>query len=441
VHVSGPRFPRSGMKSRMTCLLLALWALPALHGGTVVDATTLDGKLLCGYQAWFTAAGDENTFSSWIHWGRNHRIPDGSNLLVEMYPDLSEFDSDELFATAMTKSGEPAFLYSGRTAKTVRRHVRWMSEYGIDGVFAQRFVAMLGQDTAYAAHMTSTLLSLKTGCEEYGRVFAVMYDVSGADEAHFWESMRSDWIALVDLGLMDSPHYLKHNSKPVIGIWGMGFKDRVPSNPGVALEVIHWFKQNAPKKYRATVFGGVPGGWRTLTDDSRNSPAWASVYRCFDVLSPWTVGRYANQPGADAWKTRRIVPDMAAAKADGIGYCPVIWAGFSWKNLTGGPANQIPRAGGDFFWRQAFNAISAGARTLYIAMFDEVDEGTAIYKLAPTAADAPDQGYWLTLDADGFALPSDWYLRLACETGRMLRGEVAPSETKPSIPTPIPTHN
>jgi hypothetical protein len=48
-------------------------------------------------------------------------------------------------------------------------------------------------------------------------------------------------------------------------------------------------------------------------------------------------------------------------------------------------------------------------------MFDEVNEATAMFKAAPRRADAPKQGYWLTLDADGFDLPADWYLRLAGE--------------------------
>ena len=52
---------------------------------------------------------------------------------------------------------------------------------------------------------------------------------------------------------------------------------------------------------------------------------------------------------------------------------------------------------------------------LKIAMFDEVNEGTAMFKAAPHRTDAPSQGYWLTLDADGGDLPSDWYLRLAGE--------------------------
>jgi hypothetical protein len=74
----------------------------------------------------------------------------------------------------------------------------------------------------------------------------------------------------------------------------------------------------------------------------------------------------------------------------------------------------------------------AGAKMLKIAMFDEVDEGTAILKIAPHRTDAPDQGFWLTLDADGADLPSDYYLRLAGQIARMFHGEIQPVEKLPS---------
>ncbi len=73
---------------------------------------------------------------------------------------------------------------------------------------------------------------------------------------------------------------------------------------------------------------------------------------------------------------------------------------------------------------------------IYVAMFDEVDEATAIYKVAPTAAKTPDQGYWLTLDADGYSLPSDWYLRLTGEAGKMLRKEIPVTPRIPKNPGP-----
>jgi len=55
-------------------------------------------------------------------------------------------------------------------------------------------------------------------------------------------------------------------------------------------------------------------------------------------------------------------------------------------------------------------------------MFDEIDEGTAMFKLAPRRADAPVEPGFVTLDADGLVLPSDWYLRLAGAGTKVLRG-------------------
>jgi hypothetical protein len=130
-----------------------------------------------------------------------------------------------------------------------------------------------------------------------------------------------------------------------------------------------------------------------------------------------------------------LVPDLNLAAANHQLYMPVIFPGFSWKNLNrSARPNQIPRLRGEFLWRQAYNAKIAGARILKIAMFDEVDEGTAILKIAPHRTDAPEQGFWLTLDADGAELPSDWYLRLAGEITWMFHGKTEPIAKLPANP-------
>jgi hypothetical protein len=49
--------------------------------------------------------------------------------------------------------------------------------------------------------------------------------------------------------------------------------------------------------------------------------------------------------------------------------------------------------------------------------------GVSIAGYRATAQEAPVNASWLTLDADGTALPTDWYLRVAAETARVLRGE------------------
>jgi hypothetical protein len=46
-------------------------------------------------------------------------------------------------------------------------------------------------------------------------------------------------------------------------------------------------------------------------------------------------------------------------------------------------------------------------------MFDEVNEGTAIFKTLPTKTQLPTKGEFLSLDIDGYDLESDHYLALA----------------------------
>ena len=87
--------------------------------------------------------------------------------------------------------------------------------------------------------------------------------------------------------------------------------------------------------------------------------------------------------------------------------------------------NKIPRRGGAFFWMQVHGALNMKVESLYIAMFDEVDEATAMFKTAEDSSMSPDQEYWLNLDADGFDLPSDWYLRCAGKAADTLRGSIS----------------
>ena len=71
---------------------------------------------------------------------------------------------------------------------------------------------------------------------------------------------------------------------------------------------------------------------------------------------------------------------------------------------------------------------------LKTAMFDEVDEGTAMFKLAPTAAHLPTGASFVPLDADGHALPSDFYLRVGGAATALLRGDLPMSPTLPVAP-------
>ena len=64
---------------------------------------------------------------------------------------------------------------------------------------------------------------------------------------------------------------------------------------------------------------------------------------------------------------------------------------------------------------------------MLLAMFDEVDEGTAIFKVSPNH---PTTDHWV----DYGTLPHDWYLRLAGAAARMIRKEIPFTSTFPIIP-------
>ena len=58
---------------------------------------------------------------------------------------------------------------------------------------------------------------------------------------------------------------------------------------------------------------------------------------------------------------------------------------------------------------------------MYFAIFDEVFEGTAIMKVAENQQQVLEQAKFITLDADSFNLPSDWYLQIANEAGKVIK--------------------
>ena len=397
----------------------------------VVDPSTLEGKLVMGYQGWFGAPGDGSRSDRWRHWSRG-ATPAAGNLTFDAWPDLTELAADELHATDLRfADGSVAGLYSAYDRRTVDHHFRWMRETGVDGVMLQEFVVELGEGTASREFRDGVTDNVRASAEAHGRVFAIMYDISGSDPAWLTDRIQSHWRAVVDSGLVGSSRYLQHGGRPLVAVWGFGFDDRAGS-PAQAQALIDWWRSDAAPAYRATVLGGVPTHWRTLTGDSSTDPAWAAVYRSYDIISPWTVGRYADDDGVRRFRRDLVEPDLAEAGRAGADYLPVVWPGFSWANLMPAESlNQIPRRGGQFWWTQLHEFNQAGATMIYGAMFDEVDEGTAMFKVAPTAADAPSTGRFLTLDADGYALPSDFYLRLAAEGARVLRGERAPSPDRP----------
>ena len=419
-----------------------IFFLTITYSNSISSQNQLDYKVMMGYQGWFLAPGDgSNTNNPWNHWfrGGTTAIPDAANLTVDMWPDMSEYT--DKFNTNMTNAdGSPAQLFSSYSLSTTRKHFEWMRDYNVYGIYLQRFLSAVDLQTSGSFGAKNKVLeNVMTSATEYNRKFAVMYDVSiggNITDATMYAKIVADWEYLVDTyDILNKPEYVKQNGKPVVAIWGIGFKDRGLTT-ATSQAIIDYFKTNAAPKYRAYVMGGVPEGWRTRSGASETGVGWTAVYNSLDMISPWSVGRYSTNSGADSFKTNNIVPDLAACNTINKDYMPVIWPGFSWLNLKNETLNPTKRNGGQFYWRQAYNAVQAGVKFIYVAMFDEVDEGTAMFKITETKAKLPVQAQdiLVSLDIDGLNLPSDWYLKLADQTQKMLDGTIPLTSDIPLTP-------
>ena len=381
-----------------------------------IDATTLHHKVMCGYQGWFRCPGDSAN-DGWKHWSRNSKKVTAESLTFEMWPDMTEYADDEKYPVPgfTYPDRKPAHLFSSANPKTVERHFKWMEQYGIDGVFLQRFLVSVSDPSSDVV-----LKHVRASAAKTGRVYALCYDLSGYSKEQLFDALISDWKRLVDkLKVTEDKEYLHHQGKPVVFVWGF-FSDRF--GPALANRIIDFFKTD--KKYGATLIGGCQWHWRTEKDAE-----WAKVFRRFDVLSPWNVGNYAKvndqkHAATDYWKG-----DLQEAKKAGMAYLPVIYPGFAWNNLMGKKAakDEIPRLGGEFYWPQFFTARELGVEMAYVAMFDEVDEATAIFKISNAP---PTQAKFVTYDG----LPSDWYMRLTGEGSKVIRGERKNQMTLPIKP-------
>jgi hypothetical protein len=83
-------------------------------------------------------------------------------------------------------------------------------------------------------------------------------------------------------------------------------------------------------------------------------------------------------------------------------------------------------------WRQFYNVRSNNIPSVYVAMFDEYDEGTAIAKAAEDASMKPTNQWFLTLDYDGTKCSSDFYLRLTGDGGDMVKSNINRTATHPT---------
>ena len=377
------------------------------------------GKVTTGYQGWFAARGDGSPANRWWHWDNNtNNPPSPADHFIKAWPDVRELTTTFATGFAALGNGQPANLFSSWTDQTIDTHVKWHQQYGIDTIALQRFADEIPTRNGVAA-------KLRTAAEKYGRKYYIMYDISGW--TNFATGVPSDWTNAMAAHTASSA-YARQNGKPVVCIWGFGFPDR-PGTAADCLNVINFFKAQG-----CYVIGGVPREWRTNGAPGTKT-GFTAVYDALNMISPWMVGAIGTIADVDNAYNNLQVPDQAYCNARGIDFQPCVLPG---------DVVARQRRHGDFMWRQFYNVVRAGAQGIYISMFDEYNEGNQIAKTAENASMIPAGSGFLALDEDGTACSADYYLRLTGDGGRMLKGQLALTATRPtptiggSTPTTAP---
>lgn len=355
--------------------------------------TTYRGLVMAGYQGWFGAPGDgckhnEASNTVWYHYRENDMFKPGVlRNSIDLWPDMTEYtkkyDTEFKFS-----DGTTAQVYSAYDESSVLLHFKWMKEYGIDGVFMQRFVGEVIDNPAGADHFNKVLASAMKGSDEYQRAISVMYDLGGYSVDRYQKVLDdAQWI--YNTYASQKTFYLHENGKPLIALWGVGFNpnERNYTNSDIQALV------NSLKEMGYSIMLGVSTYWRggggdTYTPDLQ---ALHNLIKSADVIMPWYVGRYnssqsyltgGNEGGFPAMIGRDLEWCKEASKENGVNvnFAPHCFPGASDLNMH--PYYERgSRERGNFFWTQIYNAINQGCEMLYIAMFDEIDEGTAIYKV------------------------------------------------------------
>ena len=484
-------------------------AWPILYRETQTEApappydTTSDmydsyqGLVMCGYQGWHGTPGDgcpHNPAEGWPHYASvaMHPFIFEPGVLrnnIDFWPDVSEYPCTYKAPDGFVlPDGSTPRLYSSYDESTVDLHFRWMKEYGIDGVFMQRFVSQIADPNAIP-HSDKVLQSAMTASNVHARAISIMYDMVGMNQEINGqipgpEAILADASALLAKYKLNDRskgqrYYLYHNGKPLIGLVSVG-QASAPYTVAQAQAVVDGLQEMG-----FSIMLGVPAFWREPgKGDCVQDDKLAALIKDVDIIMPWLVGVYdykgevtgtTNGSFNNYWTQRMegqkfgsiVIKDGDYIKAEqlGVEYCPLVFPGFSDKNMH--PNNQVyKRYGGDFYWQQIYKNLNKGAKMLYVAMFDEIDEGTAIYKClrqsevpsntyssdyyviynngvysrSNTAVSVSGDGNWckkaselgITFNGIEDNLDSDYYLWLTGQASKILKGQATLTQNKPT---------
>lgn len=406
---------------RISILFLGLFFLgcasvfsKTYHGG--ITYNSYRGLVMAGYQGWHNAEGD-GANRGWRHYEKANNVFKPGYAHDDLWPDVSEYE--KVYPTEFKfDDGSTASVYSAHDSSTVATHFRWMKEYGVDGVFMQRFVTEIRNQSGLN-HFNKVLSSAMDAANRYDRAISIMYDLSGMHKGEENRVISDIKKLAAEYHLFEhakNPSYLYHNGHPLVAVWGVGFNDGRQYGLEESNKIV-----DALKRMGFSVLIGVPTYWREMKIDTERDAGLHLLMKKCDVVMPWFVGRYNEETYPNFHSL--ILKDMAWAKKNKVDYAPLCYAGFSWHNMHYPQTGTffVKRNKGSFYKKQLDFVIENGASMIYIAMFDEIDEGTAIYKIARRVP-VPQPGSEFVPLEEG--LSSDFYLKMTGEAARKLKAKL-----------------
>ncbi len=427
------------------------------------------GLVMTGYQGWFCAPGSgcshgDHKNTEWYHYRESDMFAPGPRRnSIDMWPDMSEYEVKYTTDNFILPNGQKAQVYSNYDKPTVMTHFKWMKEYGIDGAFVQRFVGEVIDNPAGKDHFNTVLRHAMESSNSHQRAICVMYDLGGFTPERLTKTLEDAQSIMNTFQLKDRTKqrfYLHQNGKPLITLWGVGFNDGRP----FSLTDVETLMGDL-KEMGFSIMLGLPTYWRERRNDALPDPKLHELIKSADVIMPWFVGRYGMENFPDFHKL--IESDIQWCKTNGVEYAPLCFPGSSDLNMHPHHINRNDRYKGQFLWNQMYHSIKSGAQMLYMAMFDEIDEGTALFKVLnqkDVPGNEPDNPYYVTFRGGNYSigasritnlpgendwskrvpdelnisflgieddLPTDHYLWLTGQGRKMLRGEIPLKQSLP----------
>ena len=142
-------------------LSVTLYAIPKHSRCTKYPS--YKGLIMAGYQGWFNKPSKGLMF------------PNENSVRIDMWPDISEYE--KTYPTGLKLAdGSTARFFCSQDESTIDLHFKWMKQYGLDGVFMQRFFGAARPENRKNSIVLRHALK---AASKYERAIGVMYDLSG----------------------------------------------------------------------------------------------------------------------------------------------------------------------------------------------------------------------------------------------------------------------